>query len=108
MLLERRRRKWRRHLPKVGLAAAVYVVVALLAPTDEPPVVKETITETGYAYEVIESRNHSSIPLAVLLGLALAGAGFFYFKRGAQEPTTLSLEAPVVPRAASKHHRRAA
>jgi hypothetical protein len=108
MLLGRRRRRWRRHLPKVGLAAAIYVVVALLAPTDAPPVVKETVTDTGYTYEVIEARSHAAIPLAIGFGLAAAAAGFYYFKRSQQEPTKLSLEAPVVPRAASKHHRRAA
>jgi hypothetical protein len=108
MLLERRRRKWRRHLPKAGFAVAAYVVFALLAPTDQPPVVTETVTETGYAYQVVGSRNRSSVPLAIGLGLAAAAAGFFYFKRNEQEPTKLSLEAPVVPRVASRHHRRAA
>jgi hypothetical protein len=108
MLLERRRRKWRRHLPKAGFAAAAYVVVALLAPTDQPPVVTETLTETGYTYQVVGSKSHTSIPLALILGLAAAAGGFYYFRRTEQEPTTLSLEAPVVPRAASRHHRRAA
>src|SRR5687767_7060183 len=108
MLLGRRRRKWRRHAPKVGLAVAAYVVIALLAPTDQPPVVTETLTDTGYAYEVIGSRSHTSVPLAIGFGLAAAAAGFYYFKRSQQEPTRLSLEAPTVPRAGSRHHRRAA
>jgi hypothetical protein len=83
-------------------------VFALLAPTDQPPVVTETLTETGYAYEVVGSSNRSSVPLTLGLGLAVAAVGFFYFRRSAQEPTKLSLEAPVVPRAGSRHHRRAA
>jgi hypothetical protein len=95
-------------MPKAGLAVAAYVVIALLAPTDEPPVVTERLTETGYAYEVIESRSHTAVPLALGIGLAATLAGFFYFRRTAEEPTTLALEAPVVPRAGSRHHRRAA